>query len=353
MWAVPDDGRRHVVNLRSSGRLATAALYGGGGLGVLGGVFYGLVKIQAKLVRSAIGPAESAPPAPDGSYCTDLPGEPISLLMLGDSAAAGYGMTAAQETPGALMARGLAQLTNRPVHVISRAFVGARSADLDAQIVAGIDAVSPDVAVIVIGTNDVTHSVRPADAVRMLGAAVRRLRRSGCEVVVGTCPDLGTIDHIAPPLRQLARLYCRRMAAAQTITTIEAGGRSVSLGQLLGHKFAAAPTELFGADRFHPSLAGYASMVAAMLPTVAVALNVWDPDDDPPDDLLGEFALPVSFAAAEAADVAGTEVSPTRVQGRERGPRGRWAQVRHRRRANVPDPADPDLSATHLGGAGI
>ena len=81
------------------------------------------------------------------------------------------------------------------------------------------------------------------------------------------------------PLRELARQWSRRLAAAQTIAVVEAGGRSVSLGLLLGPSFA-APGELFGRDRFHPSVAGYASMVAALLPSVAAAAGVWDDDDD-------------------------------------------------------------------------
>ena len=316
-------------------RLVAAAAYGSGGLGLLGGALYGLLTVQAKLARRAIGPADVSPPSADGTYGGDLPGETISLLLLGDSAAAGYGMTDPLDTPGAMIGEGLAAITGRPVRVTSHAFVGARSADLDAQIDAGIHT-EPDVAVIVIGANDVTHSVRPSDAVRRLDQAVRRLREAGCEVVVGTCPDLGTIGPIAPPLRQLAREWCRRMAAAQTITTVEAGGRSVSLAQLLGRQFAAAPGELFGADRFHPSLAGYASMVAALLPSIAVAVGYWDIDEDALEVAPGDTVLPVSFAAVEAAEVAGTEVSPTQVAGSDRGPRGRWAQLRHRRRALVP-----------------
>ena len=38
-------------------------------------------------------------------------------------------------------------------------------------------------------------------SVRHLRDAVRRLTEAGTEVVVGTCPDLGTIQPIRPPLR--------------------------------------------------------------------------------------------------------------------------------------------------------
>ena len=84
------------------------------------------------------------------------------------------------------------------------------------------------------------------------------LRAAGCEVVVGTCPDLGAIRPIKPPLRWLARRWSRQLAAAQTVAVVEAGGRTVSLGDLLGPAFEADPDRMFGADRFHPSAEGYA-----------------------------------------------------------------------------------------------
>ena len=87
-------------------------------------------------------------------------------------------------------------------------------------------------------------------------------------MVVGTCPDLGAIQPIQPPLRWLARRWSRQLAAAQTVAVVEAGGWTVSLGDLLGPRFAAEPTRMFAADRFHPSAEGYAVAAAAMLPTV-------------------------------------------------------------------------------------
>ena len=51
------------------------------------------------------------------------------------------------------------------------------------------------------------------------------------------------------------------MAAAQTIAVVEAGGRTVSLGSVLGPSFA-EDQDLFSADEFHPSAAGYAAAAA-------------------------------------------------------------------------------------------
>ena len=109
---------------------------------------------------------------------------------------------------------------------------------------------------------------------RHLADAVRRLTAAGCEVVVGTCPDLGTIRPIAQPLRPFARRWSRQMAAAQTVAVVEAGGRTVSLGSVLGPAFA-SDRSMFSVDEFHPSAVGYAQAAAVLLPSVADAVGVW------------------------------------------------------------------------------
>jgi lysophospholipase L1-like esterase len=281
-----------------------------------------------------------SPPVCGGLYGADLPGAPLTLAVLGDSSAAGYGVTFARETPGARLAAGLAEQAGRPVRLVCRAVVGARSEGLGVQ----VDAVlpeRPDVSVIMIGGNDVTHRVRAQDAVRALDRAVRRLRAAGCEVVVGTCPDLGTIRPIQRPLRWVARRQSRMLAAAQTIAVVEAGARSVSLGDLLGPEFLARPGEMFGADRFHPSASGYAAAAAALLPSMTASLGIGDVAGELAGPGSREGVLPLAQAAVEAADAAGTEVSGTALAGRDRGTLGRWAQLRYRIRLFPAAAEDP------------
>jgi hypothetical protein len=164
------------------------------------------------------------------------------------------------------------------------------------------------------------------------------LRERGAQVVVGTCPDLGTVEPVPQPLRYVGRHWSRQLAAAQTIVVVEAGGRTVSLGDILGPEFAASPAEMFGPDRFHPSATGYASAAAALLPSVCAALDVWFEADMETTDLTSAATVqPIAVAAAEAAEEPGTEVAATQVGGKERGPRGRWALQRHRRRQSAQD----------------
>jgi len=69
-----------------------------------------------------------------------------------------------------------------------------------------------------------------------------------------------------------------------------------------------------------------------LLPSLGAALGVWfDADEElRPDLARGEGVRPVSVAAAEAVDTAGTEVAGAQVAGRDRGPRGQWALLRRR-----------------------
>jgi lysophospholipase L1-like esterase len=320
-------------------RIAAAAAYGGGGLGLLVSACWGLLLGQAKLARRVVGPPSATPPVGDGVYGSGGV-DPLTLGMIGDSSAAGLGVQETWHTPGVLLATGLAEAAHRPVQLVTAARVGARSTHLLGQI-EEIRPYSPDVVVVMIGVNDVTSRTRPSEAVEHLGRAVRRLRAEGVEVVVCTCPDLGTVEPILQPLRLVARVWSRQLAAAQTIAVVEAGGRTVSLGDVLGPEFAARPAELFSADRFHPSAAGYAAAVAVTLPSVCAALGLWPEEADAITDRrlfsLAD-ATPVAAAAARAAGRPGSEVSGGEVHGREHGLRGRWAFLRRRRPRPVTDP---------------
>lgn len=193
----------------------------------------------------------------------------LTLSMIGDSTAVGYGTSRPEDLPGVLLARGLAALTGDPVRLRTVGVVGAESVDLDAQVNAAL-AQRPDIAVIVIGANDITAKIVPARSAALLGAAVRRLREAQVEVVVATCPDFGVIAPIPQPLRSLLTRWSRGLAAAQARAVRAAGGVPVAMAQVVSPFFRGTP-DLFYADGFHPSAAGYRTAAAGLLPAVATA----------------------------------------------------------------------------------
>lgn len=326
------------------GRLVGRTLVGAAGTALTGaaavGLGYGLVQAEAKITRRIVGNPFDGAPDDDGVYGA-APGDPVRLLVLGDSTAAGMGADNRYQTIGAILSAGLAAIMGRPVELTNEAVVGAESSDLSAQLsraLARID--QADVAVVLIGANDVTHRIDRAVAVRHLERTVRYLRTLGVPVVVGTCPDLGTVEPVPFPLNKLLRQWSRELAAAQTVAAVEAGARTVSLADLLGPEFAASPSVMFSQDRFHPSAAGYARVASALLPTVAAEVDAWPEDalaDTAPEPSRGEGIGALDDAAERAASSPGTEVGPAELKGNRTGPRGPWAMLRRRGEHQVTD----------------
>jgi lysophospholipase L1-like esterase len=233
-----------------------------------------VLRRQAAVARRRIGKAlgEVAPDA-DRVWRRKLDGATLDLLVLGDSVAAGLGAEHRRDTLGGRLARGVAKRLGRPVRLRVAAVVGAESSALGAQLDALPAGYAPDVAVVVVGGNDVTHRIPVAVSVAHLEDAVERLRARGAAVVVGTCPDLGALRPVPQPLRVLGSRASRQLAAAQSVAARRAGAHAVSLADVVGPFFLSFPEEAFSLDRFHPSAAGYRRTAKALVPAVLVALG--------------------------------------------------------------------------------
>jgi lysophospholipase L1-like esterase len=264
---------------RSLALAATATLASTGYVGVRN-----LLSGQADQARSVIPKAWDVPPRADGVYSPG--GGPVEkwhrgvdfdlhLMIFGDSTATGYGCASADEVPGVLIARGLAEESRKRVRLSTKAIVGATSKGLsgqiDAMFVAGPP---PDAAVVMIGANDITALNGIPQSARRVGAAVSRLRSSGAVVVVGTCPDFGVITAIPQPLRTVARTLGLRLAHAQAVAVRSAGGVPVPFADLMAPEFLKAPEQYFSADMFHPSANGYSLAASQLLPALCTALGV-------------------------------------------------------------------------------
>ncbi|HEY7593016.1 MAG TPA: SGNH/GDSL hydrolase family protein [Actinophytocola sp.] len=265
-------------------RVVRALMLGAGSVGGLSGAAYGLLNGQSRRARMIIGKSTGLPRNADGVYLPDgsgpVPAEPhdaLGFAVLGDSLAAGLGADTEDQLPGVHLARGLAEEAGRPVRLTTHAIVGSRTSDLDEQVdVALID--PPDLALIIIGGNDVTTRMRVGTSAALLGKQVRRLMRAGTTVVVGTCPDLDAVTPIPQPLRTIASRWCLALARAQRRELDRLGAHSVSLAALVSPEFRQRPDELFSADRFHPNGAGYelaASVLLAPLCDAAGLTHSW------------------------------------------------------------------------------
>ncbi|MFW0784474.1 SGNH/GDSL hydrolase family protein [Gordonia sp. CPCC 206044] len=250
-------------------------------------VAYNYLNNQAAEARTVIPHRTDNAPAGDGIYLPDGTGPyrrtrdtraDLYLVVFGDSTAAGLGVDSAEQTPGVQVARRVATETGKVVRYANKAIVGATSKGLAAQIEAMfITGEHPDVAVILIGANDVTATNGIRSSARRLGAAVRVLVDNGAKVVVGTCPDFGVITAIPQPLRTVLRRWGLQLAAAQRGAVRAAGGRPVPMADMLAKEFLAKPDHMFSPDRYHPSAAGYALAADILMPEVLSAIGAWGP----------------------------------------------------------------------------
>lgn len=193
-------------------------------------------------------------------------GNVLHLTVLGDSTAAGVGVRTAGETVGGHLAAGLAR-DGRTVRLGGAAVAGSRTGDLGPQVSRALLGRQPDVAVILVGSDDATHGQPLAAVRRDLHAAVARLRDAGVPVVVGTCPDLGAVPAFAQPLRAILGWRGRTVAQAQAAATSAAGGIPVDLARLTGAVFR-ADRGTYSEDGYHPSADGYRLLAEALLPAV-------------------------------------------------------------------------------------
>jgi len=240
---------------------------------------------QAATARRLIGkPLGEDAPAADRVWRRKHggPREPLELLLLGDSIAAGLGAHRRKDTLGGRLAKGLGAELGRAVRLRTAAVVGAESSTLPDQLASLPAAYVADLAVVVVGGNDVTHRVPIAEAAADLGGVVAAMRARGTVVVVGTCPDLGALRPVPQPLRTLGSRASRQLARAQEAAVVAAGGQAVSLARVVGPLFHAEPETMFAVDRFHPSALGYRRTAAALLPTLLRALEHQARDTAPP-----------------------------------------------------------------------
>lgn len=192
----------------------------------------------------------------------------LRLVVLGDSIGFGTGAARPADALGPRLATALtADGFDVDLHVV--AVPGATSADLAAQVRRAVP-LEPDLAVVVIGANDLAR-FRPADqASGELDSALRALRAADADVVVVPAPDMSMVPFVPPAFRQLVQAACSQLQLRQTAVAEAAGASVAAVSTTVAAAFLADPA-LFSGDRFHPSSAGYARIAAEVAPAVLAA----------------------------------------------------------------------------------
>ena len=200
----------------------------------------------------------------------------LRLAVLGDSLAFGTGAARPSDALGPRLTRALADDGfDVDLHVL--AVPGAVSADLAAQVRRALP-LAADLAVVVVGANDLARFVPAQQAAGALSAAVGALRADGTDVVVVPAPDMSMVPFVPPALRMLVRGACAVLQQRQAQVALAGGASVAPVAAEVARAFVADPA-LFSGDRFHPSSAGYARIAEALVPYVLTAARTRRDDE--------------------------------------------------------------------------
>ncbi len=220
-----------------------------------------LIMAKISLLAAALVGCRASRPeplrAPGHATSTTLgSGTPLLYLVLGDSTAAGVGADYEQgivlETAGHLA-------RSRRVEVVNLAVSGARFRDVLSEQLPRARGIKPDLVLLDVGANDVTHLTSSRSVRRDLEEILRSLLAANCEarIVLTGAPDMGSPPRIPFFLRGIAALrarsvnrIARRAVSAHDLTFAPIAERT-------GPSFRRDRT-LFASDRFHPNARGYA-----------------------------------------------------------------------------------------------
>jgi lysophospholipase L1-like esterase len=202
--------------------------------------------------------------------------EAITLVVMGDSTAAGLGADEPGHAYPQVLARRLASDGYR-VDLKVFGLSGARVKDvLDEQLGQALE-VDPDYVFIGIGANDVTH-VTPLGELRSdMTQLLKKLDElTEAETVIAGAPDMRA-PAFYEPLRSLAGWRGRHVAGAIEEVGRDQGVAVVELAKETGPKFGTDPERFHSADDFHPSADGYRLWADAIYPVLKKTVEASDP----------------------------------------------------------------------------
>lgn len=195
------------------------------------------------------------PPPRDGAFFGDPSASTVRLVIVGDSTAVGVGAAAIEETYPWRVAEYLGGSFHVRLNLVGRS--GARMADVARELAPKAAALSPDVALIGVGANDVTHLTPLRSVYGSAYEAIRILQGAGAEVLIALGPRFDT-PILQPPLRNFVRTRARALNRTLVRSARASGAEVVDLPTGVGDAFASDPARYYCADRYHPSGDGYA-----------------------------------------------------------------------------------------------
>ena len=223
--------------------------------------------VEVQLARTGGRLADETGFRPDALAVRPGP-DPLRVVWLGDSTAAGVG---AGEVDASMAHRVAAGIADGPATLTILAVSGAQVHEvLDGQLpeLAGTAA---DVVFVSIGANDVTALTRQPTFRARYRRLVDGIRDAvpDAELYLVGIPDIGTAPRLAVPLRQIAGVRAAQLDDEIEEIAADAGLVHIDLASRTSSTFSADPDRYFADDGYHPSADGHEVWADAILAALA------------------------------------------------------------------------------------
>jgi lysophospholipase L1-like esterase len=203
----------------------------------------------------------------------DPDAKPLTLVYLGDSSITSPGVEPLDEAWPRQVAIHLAERFH--VNAVSVAVGGSKARDvLESQVDEALEH-KPDIAYVVVGSNDAFRGTPVARFEDELDRIVAKLHADVPAVGLSGIGDLGTIPRLPHLARGISRIRARAIdravarVSAKYPRTIKSNAWTV-MNQVFGND-----PEMFGADLFHASAAGHGAFATVGRPVVDELVEIW------------------------------------------------------------------------------
>lgn len=194
----------------------------------------------------------------------------LKFVVLGDSTSVGVGTTPDKSFPW-LLAERLGERYYVKLNVVGVG--GATTTDvIKTQVQKAID-LEPDLMLVEIGANDVTHVAPPWKVRKNFRQTLERLGATEAALVVAGPPEMGNIKIFAEPLRTLSGLQGDNVTRVIEQETRKAKLPYIDLAGGIEALDVAPDFPYFSVDAFHPGEGGYSLWAKVMYPEVSKAAD--------------------------------------------------------------------------------